>query len=185
MRVRPFIIVMAISAVILAAYGLFGVSYIQQRQEQGTLTSQIAVASDLLEEYDSPASLEQQLADAEARLAAEQASFPTRLSSTEVLDAVLQLAQESQVEVLSLRAQSVSMERVGEHDYAVLRFNTGVEGSFSQVLAFLNLLEGGELETLILENVSISESAELCTASLDLAVYAQSLPQATAPPDSD
>ncbi len=185
MKVRPLVIVMAIGVLILAAYGLFGVKYIQQWQEQEALASHIALVGDLLEGYGSLASLEQQRADAEARLAAEEASFPTSLSSTEVFDAVLQLAQASRVEVVSLRSHSVSTERVGEHDYAVLRLNISVEGSFSQLLTFLNGLERIGFGTLILEDANITESGELYTVGVDLAVYAQSLPQTTVPPGSD
>ncbi|MBA7637517.1 hypothetical protein ES703_45162 [subsurface metagenome] len=168
---------------------MFGVyflmNYRQERTEHEALAFQIAEASQTLAELpEVPQNLELQLAAVQASLAAEKRAFPSKVNSTEFINTILELADESGVKAIPLVTQSWSTEKISESDYQVFRLNVTVEGSFSQLLSFMSKLERGEYKTLVVENLSITripeeESTDEETipviASCDLAIYAQSL----------
>ena len=170
---------------LLVVYYIFGMDYINQRRENAVLTSQIAEATQALAQIpESPQNLEQRLEAAQARLDAEQSVFPSNLHSTEVVNTILELADDCGIRAIPLVTQSWSTEVVGEHSYSVLRLTVAAEGNFTQLVSFVSKLENGEYETLVVENLSIarvpggesaSEEALTFIASFDLAIYAQSL----------
>lgn len=170
---------------LLVVYYIFGMDYINQRRENAALTSQIAEATQALAQIpESPQNLEQRLEAAQARLDAEQSVFPSNLHSTEVVNTILELANDCGIRAIPLVTQSWSTEVVGEHSYSVLRLTVAAEGIFTQLVSFVSKLENGEYETLVVENLSIarvpggesaSEEALTFIASFDLAIYAQSL----------
>jgi hypothetical protein len=162
--------------------------YLNQRKEQKALTSQIAEVTQTLGDMpEPPQNLEQQLAAAEASLVAEQDAFPGKMDTTQVVDTILRLADDCQVKAIPLITEPWSKENIGQHDYYVFRLNLAVEGSFSQLVNFVGELENGGFNTLIVENVSLTrlsqqsedeganEETILVIASLDLAIYTQSL----------
>jgi len=170
---------------LLVAYYLFGTDYINQRRENAALTSQITEATQALAQMpEVPRNLEQRLEAAQARLDAEQSVFPCNLHSTEVVNTILELADDCGIRAIPLVTQSWSTEVVGEHSYSVLRLTVAAEGNFTQLVSFVSRLENGEYETLVVENLSIarviggesaSEEALTFISSFDLAIYAQSL----------
>jgi len=181
----PIVILIVILSVV---YYLFGTDYLNQRNEQKALTSQIAEVTQTLGEMpELPQNLEQQLEAAEASLVAEQGAFPNKMDTTQVVDTILRLADDCQVKAIPLITDPWSKENIGQHDYYVFRLNLAVEGSFSQLVSFVKKLENGKFNTLIAENVSLTrlsqqsedegvdEETILITASLDLAIYTQSL----------
>ncbi len=183
--VRGKLLITILIIVLLVVYYLFGMDYMKQRQEHEALTSQITdVTQTLAQIPELPQDLEQRLAAAQASLAAEQSAFPSQINSTQIINTILQLADDSGVKAIPLVTQLWSIENVGKHGYYVLRLNVTVEGSFSQLVSFVSKLENGEYKTLIVENLSVSEQAEEesasegtipITASLDLAIYTQSV----------
>ncbi len=186
----PITILIIILAVV---YYLFGMDYMNQRQEQAVLTSQITEVTQTLSEIpEPPQSLEQRLEAAQANLAVEQSVFPDQVNTTRVIDTILRLADECEVKAIPLVTDPWSLENIGEHSYYVFRLNVAVEGSFSQFIIFVSKLENGEFDTLIVENISVTrlsqqseeESVEdesvaeeiiPVMASLDIAIYTQSL----------
>ena len=191
----PIIILIIILSVV---YYLFGTDYMNQRQEQEVLTTQIAEVTQTLGEIpEPPQNLEQRLEAAQASLAVEQSVFPTKVNTTHVIDTILRLADDCEVKAIPLVTQPWSKENIGEHGYYVFRLNVVVEGSFSQLVIFVSRLENGKFDTLIVENISVTrlsqqsedesaedESAEdesvaeetiPIMASLDIAIYTQSL----------
>ena len=109
------------------------------------------------------------------------------MNSAQVINTILELADNCEVKAVPLVTRPWSIKKVGEHDYHTFRLNVAFEGSFLQLISFLSALENGELKTLIVENLSISgvneqpeeegvpERTMLITASLDLVIYNQSL----------
>jgi hypothetical protein len=173
-----------ISVVILAmVYAVLGMSYLNQRQKQEELTTQIAEASQTLNEMPQPPEgLEQQLAEAQTLLTAEQSSFPDEINTTQLVNAILGLAQSCEVNATPVETKPWEVETIGEHDYPVLRLTIAVEGSLPALTTFAHELEKGEYTTLIIEDLSASKDTEEADdgttpviGSLELAVYARSL----------
>jgi len=180
----PIVILIIILSVV---YYLFGIDYLNQRKEQKALASQLAEVTQTLGDVpEPPQNLEQQLEAAKASLAAEQGALPGKMNTTQVIDTILRLADDCQVKAIPLITEPWSKENIGQHDYYVFRLNLAVEGSFSQLVYFVKKLENGEFSTLTVEKVSLTrlsqqsedegvdEGTILITASLDLAIYAQS-----------
>jgi hypothetical protein len=170
---------------LLVAYYLFGTDYINKRRENVALTSQITEVTQILAQMpEPPQNLEQRLEAAQVRLDAEQSVFPSNLHSTDVVNTILGLADDCGIRAIPLVTQSWSTEVVGEHSYSVLRLAVAAEGNFNQLVSFVNKLENGEYETLVVENLSMavvpgeesaSEEALTFIASFNLAIYIQSL----------
>jgi len=181
----PIVILIIMLSVV---YYLFGNDYLSQRQEQKVLASQIAEVTQTLSQIpESPQGLEQRLEVAQASLAAEQSTLPSEVDTTQVIDTILRLADDCGVKAIPLATEPWIEEKVGEHGYHVFRLNVAVDGGFSQLVDFVKRLENGEFNTLIVEKVSVSrlspqsedesvaEGIISITASLDLAIYTQSL----------
>jgi len=170
--------------VVLCVY--LGMNYMKARQGQEALASQIADASQLVVELPEVSQdLEERLEIAQARLDDEQGAFPSEINSIEVVDAILELANDCEVKVVPIETQPQATVTVGEHDYNIFRLKVVVEGSLDQLFAFIAGLEKGEFETLIIEHLEVDrgieeaeeESAEdtiPVIASFDLAVYSWS-----------
>ena len=185
---RSKLLIALLIIVLLVVYYLFGTDYIKQSKEQEMLTPQITEVIEALKEMpEPPQDLEQRLATAQASLAAEQSAFPSQLNSLQVVNTILELADDYDVKAVPLVTQPWSTEKVGEHDYYVFRLTVAVEGSFSKLVSFVSKLESGEFKTLIVENLSVTRADEQSeeeifpegtipvTASLDLAIYTQPL----------
>jgi hypothetical protein len=182
---KLLVVILIIIGLVVNAY--FGLSYIKEHNEHKALASQITDVSQTLAQIPQPPQdLEQRLAVAQASLAAEQSTFPSKMNSTEVINAILRLADACEVKAIPLITQPWSIENVGEHGYYVLRLDIIVKGSFSQLVSFLNKLENGEFKTLIVKSLSVTRASEKSegetateetipvTASLSLAIYTQS-----------
>jgi len=176
--VKGRLLITILIIVLLVVYYLLGTDYMKQPKEQEALASQIADVTQTLAQIPKPPQdLEQRLAAAQASLAAEQSAFPSKMNSTKVINAILKLADDSDVKAIPMVTQPWSMENIEEHGYRVLRLNVAVEGSFSKLVNFISKLENGEFKTLTLEELSltrVNEQSEV-TVSLDLAIYTQSL----------
>jgi len=175
--------------IVLAGYYFLATDYRQQRQQQEILNQQIAETTQALARLSPPpADLEPRLAAAQDNLNVSRDAFPDMVNSTRVVDAILKLAEEIGVKAIPLVSQREVLEKKGEHGYYVLRLNVFVSGSFSQLEDFAGRLENGELATLVIERLDINrgeapsvvedgtDSEKPVFASIDLAVYARSLP---------
>ena len=184
---RKLIIIMLI-VILLVVYYLLGTGYMKQRKEHEALNYQIAEVTQTVRELpEPPQGLELRLADAQANLAAEQRAFPSQMNSTQVINTILELADDCEVKAIPLITQPWSMEAVWEHSYYIFRLNVALEGNLAQLLTFVSGLENGEYKTLVVENLSItrvteeseeesvSEETIPVIASLDLAIYARTL----------
>ena len=182
--VRRKILIAILIISLLIVYYLFGTDYINQHHENAALISQISDTTQALVQMpEPPQNLEQQLEAAQAKLAAEQSAFPSNLNSIDVINTILELANDCGVKAIPLVTQSWSTEIVGEHDYSVLRLTIAAEGNFYQLVSFVSKLENGEYTTLVVEDLSITrvtvgesipEESTTFIASFDLAIYARS-----------
>jgi len=180
------LIILLIVALVVAYY-LFGTGYLKLRQENEALASEItSVTGNLMLIPSPPADLEQRLAAAQAALSATKNAFPEKLNTTQIVNTILELADDVGVKAIPLVTQPWTTESINEHDYSVFRFDVVVRGTSEQLAGFLRRLEHDEIETLVIENlsvnkeneasvkVSISKAATRINASLSIAVYAQS-----------
>jgi len=184
--VKGKLLITLLIIILLVVYYLLGMGYMKQRKEHEALTSQIADVTQTLREIpELPQDLEQRLAAAQASVAAEQSAFPGKMNTTQVINSILELADDCEVKAIPLITQPWSTEKVRQHDYYVFRLNVAVEGSLSQLLTFVDKLENSEFETLVVEGLEVTRVTEQLEktaegtvpfiASLDLAIYARCL----------
>jgi Tfp pilus assembly protein PilO len=164
---------------LLGVYYFLEMDYLGKCQGHEALAAQINEATQTLAQTpEPPQDLEQRLAAAEASLVAAQVDFPQDLNSTQVINAILKLADECQVRVIPLATRPWSPESIGE-GYHVFRINMVIRGSFSQLISFVSQLENGEFGTIVVEHLSVKRGAGPdvetipVTAYLDLAIYTQ------------
>lgn len=185
MKTKKLLIILLV-AVLLVVYYLLGTDYLKQRNEHEALASQITDTTQTLAQMpEPPGDLEMQLAAANASLETVKNSFPGNMNSTGIVYTILKLADDCEVKAIPLITQPWVTQEVGDHAYTVFRLNVDVTGTFTQLVSFLSQLENGELQTLIVEDLSVTrvtrQSGEKGTpegtvpinASLDLAVYTQ------------
>ena len=185
MKTRKLLIVM-LAVALLAVYYLLGSDYLKQRQQHEALAAGIAGADQALAQITAPpADLQQQLANAQAGLYAANTTLPDRLNSTRIINDILMLADDNGVKAIPLVTQPWATESIIKVNISVFRLNVAVKGTFSQVSSFLNRLENGECETLVIEYATIDSITEpfggedvyddtiQVDAILDIVVYSQ------------
>lgn len=184
-KIRPSALLIGVMGAILLSYAVLGATCARQQQNKNDINAQLLqLRPALAQKKPNLAALEQRLALAQARLAEEQASFPSELSSTELSDWVLQLAQETQLKALSLRAKPISTEKIRGHAYKILHLEVEARGSFSELMDFIQRLEEGKFKTLVLEKASMTVTPGDVSGRLNLALYAQLPPPAAGTPGS-
>lgn len=174
-KIRLFTI--AVVGISLTLCLFLGWTYLQHYEKQALLHSEIDLFERVLgKELEGDEAIEARLAEAQAELAAVQAAFAIEVSSTEILDTVLEAAAQSSVQVNSVTVQGTRTMKIGESTYTLYPFYLRVQGSYTQLLAFLDRLEQGVVETLVLERVSLNEAGDgSFVANLNFSVYSQAL----------
>ncbi|MFC1914610.1 hypothetical protein ACFLXF_04995 [Chloroflexota bacterium] len=181
------LIIAFIIIVLLVGYGLLGIDYVKQRQGHDALAVSMAEMARELQQIPAPAqNLEQRLAAAAASLAATQSAFPAKPNSTQIINRILKLADECQVKAIPLVTQQWSSEKAGK-GYLAFGLQLTVQGRFDQFVDFMNQLENGEFDTLVIEDLSVTkvtnkaegkalpDTTSPIKANLDVAIYARSV----------
>ena len=159
MKNRKVLITILVIAV-LVAYYVIGTGYMNQRNQKETLTAQISQANAALALIPlPPADLDEQLADAEDRLWELEETLDIDGNITRIVNSILTLAEETGVNAVPLSTQSWANEVYEDQAYVVLRIDLEVSGNFTQLVDFLNHLENGEPETLVLEHVNVEKDS--------------------------
>jgi hypothetical protein len=185
MKYRKLLIIILVVG-LLVVYYVLGTDYREQRQQKAALAAQIAGAAQQLALIPPPPTdLEPRQAAASAGLDMEIKSFPTRMNSTWIVNAILKLAEATGVKAVPMITQPWATERVNQTDYPVFRLNIAAKGTFTQLADFLNRLENGEPGTLVISNLRVErvtgppgdegETGDTVRVdtSLDIAVYAR------------
>ena len=168
----------------LAADAVLAVMYFQQQSERESLASELTGAREALTEYGGNASsLDEQLAAAESRLAeghlaiaearliVEQAYSPDKLSSGGILNGVLELAEDSKVNVIEVNTQPEEGENGGEVAFSTLYIDLQVEGSLPELAAFIGKLEKEAVKAVTVEEIIIEGAGDSYAASLSFSVF--------------
>lgn len=188
MKTRRLLIIVLVVA-LLVGYYILGTDYLKQGREHEALVSQISEATQVLTQIPPPpADLEQRLAAARTALESANNTLPNQLNSTRIINAILRLADEVGVRAIPLTTQPWTTETVSGEDYSVFRLHIVVTGPFTQLSSFISRLENGELETLVMEYLTVDsftgpfrgEGVYADTlpvdAGLEIAVYARPQP---------
>jgi hypothetical protein len=179
------LLIAALVVVLLVVYYLLGTGYLKGQRDSQAMTSQIADTSWLLAQVPPlPTDQEARLATAEADLEAAKQAFPAYLNSTRTINTILKIAEETGVKAIPLITQPWKIQDINGFSYSVFRLNVTASGNFTRVSSFLERLETGELETLVIENLTVdtasgvpleeaSEGMAWVTATIQIAVYSR------------
>lgn len=159
MKTRKALIIALIIAV-LVAYYIIGTGYMNERNQKETLAAKIAQANASLALIPvPPADLDEQLADAEDRLWTLEETLNADSNIVRIVNSILRLAEETGVKAIPLSTQPWAVERYESQDYSVFRIDLAVSGNFTQIVSFLDRLENGQPETLVLEHVNVEKES--------------------------
>jgi Tfp pilus assembly protein PilO len=155
MKTRNILVIILVVVLLVVCY-LTLTDYLKQRNQKESLEAQIAAATgELALIPQSPADLEERLAAAQDALAAVKESFAIDTNDTRIVKRILEMAVASGVKAIPLSTQPWATETVSDQEYSVFRIELAVTGNYPQLVSFLNELENGEPETLIIEYLSV------------------------------
>jgi hypothetical protein len=120
-----------------------------------SLNGNLEVVQQQIDQVVEPADgLQAQLAAAQAAYAATQTGFPTAVDRNEVVDYLLDVAEENGVQILPLTSEGWKTEQVGQR-YNVLSITATVSGSLENVLDLIDSLHHGKYPTLAISDCTI------------------------------
>jgi hypothetical protein len=177
------ILILVLIIALIAVYYIVVTGYLKERQAHDSLVSEIASTKQTLEQVPQPpAGLEEKLDTARADLDSARNAFPADMNSTNLVDTILLLADEIGIKAIPLITQAWTTENLYGYSYSVFRLNISATGNFNQLVEFSGSLENGEIETLVLEYLSVERDDETedppegeipVKASIDIAIFSQ------------
>jgi Tfp pilus assembly protein PilO len=176
------IIIATFTVLVLLAFVRWGTDLVQARvldsanPQKAELTKQIDTVKKSIAGIPKPdGQLEAQLAQLETELQQANSAIPSLIDGTSVVDSILDLAVSCGVTVTPLQTTDWSMV---DKVYLVYKLQLEVKGTYEHIATFIDKLEHGAFETLIVENLDVSKSpdgeTEPYTATVNVAVYARS-----------
>jgi hypothetical protein len=129
--------------------------------------------------------LQQRLETVQAELDIAQDYFPAELNTTEIINDILKTAEEIGVKAIPLITRPWTTEIINDYSVSIFRLNLVVEGTSAQFSDFLYQLENGEIQTMVIEYLTVNKEDEKSfqesladnttriVADLDIAFYAQ------------
>ena len=185
MKSKKIVLILVI-AVLLVAYYWLGTGYLKERRQNNALSVDITkTVLSLVEIPPSDPNLQQRLEAVQAELDIALSTFPAEPNTTTIINNILQTAEDIGIIVIPLGTRSWAIETINNYDVAVFRLNLTLSGTSAQFSDFLEQLENGETQTMIIEHLavnkedevsyqeSITESSARIFADLDIAIYAQ------------
>ncbi len=175
------IIFAVVIVVCVAGYGLMGYAVMDEQSKQDDLETAIDKAKDEWQIIkDRPVEdLDQLLEQTRDELALEQSLFKNDLSSNNVMEILLQAANECNVQILPLGGFSpADIEQIDGNDYFKVKFDLSPEGTLPNVLRFVDKLENGTIgddqyATIVVEEVSISGQGSQWSVNLNGYLYSK------------
>jgi hypothetical protein len=178
-------IIFAVLIIFIAANAVVWKNYFGKSSEINTLTGDVARVSREINKIPEPASdLQSKMSAANAALTAAQGVFPAEFNRNDIIDYIVNLSRECKVEVLPVNSQGWVIDKSNQ-EYPVLKLSAILTGTFARANDFINKLQNGKYETLVIpelnyaqqslsDNISGSFSAEKTNVSvkLSISVYA-------------
>ena len=172
---KPYHLVTMVILAILLAHGLMIYSYMNQTERNEQLESDLAASErDLVRKENSIMSEERLVVDfqeAGKQLANIRRLVPNYVDNTEFTAWLLGLAKENDVVISNLGHRPSSPQQVGEREYLIKGFNLNVEGTPSDLVAFVAALERTDRQLLVVSSTQYSSSEQGARLSVGLAVY--------------
>jgi hypothetical protein len=173
------IIIATVTVLLLIAFARWGTEFVQGRvtdsakSQKTELTKQIDVVNKAIAAIPQPdEQLMTKLAQLEIALKNEDIAIPASLDSTLAINAILELAASCNVTAVPL--ETTDWASSGEH-YNVYTLQVKVKGDYEPIATFIDRLENGLFETLIITRLEISgglkPDIEPDTATVDVAIY--------------
>jgi len=151
-RLVPAIILVAIGASLLIAYGVLWRGITRNRELQADYAAQRdllgTAAAGLQSNTDILATRQAQLDSLETQLGAAEIVVPSEIDSTEVLAELVTTARVYDVSLRRIEARQPTTATVAGNDYRVLQYDTTATGALPAVTAYLAALEAGPISTL-------------------------------------
>jgi len=165
--------------VVVIAFASLCVVYFRQASEQKDLKSSLAGAEARLPQVISDrgalesqlAQRQSELAEAESSLSEAKAKFPLSAESIEYGEVLFGIADDCDLEVVSLTASAPSEEEVGEVTYAVTSFDMEVRGEVVNILDFINDIATSEYFTSATVEVVNINVPETPSATIQIVIY--------------
>ena len=172
---KPYHLVTLIILGLLSAHGYMIYSYMNQTERTEELDSKLAASErDLIRKEKSIMSEERLVVDfqeAGKQLANIRRLVPNYVDNTEFTAWLLGMAKESDVVITNLAHRPSSPEQVGEREYLIKGFNLNIDGTPSDLVAFVAALERTDRQLLVVSSTHYSSSDQGAKLSVDLAVY--------------
>ena len=166
-----------IGAITLASYGLIWNKYQHEQDMQAELNLQLDQVWPLVQAGmpETSKDQEERLATARAELENQQAGIPTMLNPTEIMDKLLQIANDHNV-IISLQTDQQPAE-FGDEQYLKLTSSVNATGSLDDLVTFIQRIENG-INTLNLEQqVNFELSDDSWAVDFSFTVYSQLIKQ--------
>ncbi len=113
-----------------------------------------------------PQNLEVKLETVKAELAAVQNVFPGTVNRNDVIDYIIDVAEECQVQVVPLISQGWVTENAGQ-SYRVLKLSGTVTGSLEQATNFISKLQGSKYPTMTITELTVQRLDGLDISNLE------------------
>jgi hypothetical protein len=178
-KFNPYVMLLLLAGVVAVAYVALGVSFLRRGSDKDDLRAELesgmavlAAAGEVRQDLEV---LPDRLAEAQQELQAAQAAFPSELNSNNIMQTILELAGESQVDVLSVEALAPTAEPAEESGTeTTITYDVEVEGDLGQLTAFIEALEQDESSTTRISTFSFEEAGGQYLLYLELVAYARS-----------
>ncbi len=171
---KPYHLVTMVILAILVAHGFMIYSYMNQTDRNEQLDSELAASKkDLVRKENSIRNDDLVVAFQEAgkQLANIRRLVPNYVDNTEFTAWLLGMAKESDVVISNLAHRSSSPQQVGEREYLIMGYNLNVDGTSSDLVAFVAALERTDRQLLVVSSTQYSSSDQGAKLSIELAVY--------------
>ena len=172
---KPYQLATMVILAILLAHGLMIYSYMNQTEQTEQLDSELADSERDLVRIEKSIMEEERLVvdfqEAGRQLANIRRLVPNYVDNTEFTAWLLDLAKESDVVISNLAHRPSSPQQVGERVYLIKGFNLNVEGTSSDLVAFIAALERTDRQLLVVNSTQYSSSEQGAKLSIELAVY--------------
>jgi Tfp pilus assembly protein PilO len=154
------ILAAAIIILIAFAYVQWGMDYIYAYEWDKTAPDRASLVNDIAntrkiigQPVDFDETLTQKLADLQDRVARETEKFPQSVDITDVVNSLLQLAQDTGIEIIPLRNGDWSKSR--EQGYAVYQIQLIVAGDIDDIVTFVDNVEDNMLYSINIEALDV------------------------------
>lgn len=187
LKSRKTILIIAVVVALMAGYYWLGTTYLQEQKLNDLLTVNVDAATRQLADIPVPdKDLQQRLNEAQVEMAAAEDAFPVQPSTTEIINTILQAADDLGLKAIPMETRPWGAEAFDDYEVYVFQMNFIVSGASASLTEFLTWLESGQIATLVIEYISIekadpatyqeslADNSTLVRADLDIAVYARS-----------